>query len=103
MINLIVTMLIKDGKMDEFIAECVKIRPLVLAEQGCIAYAYMAEIPTAMTRQEPVNPLRITLVECWESLEALDAHSKTGHMLAFTSRVKDLRESVVIRVGQPAF
>ncbi|MDR3409687.1 MAG: putative quinol monooxygenase [Formivibrio sp.] len=103
MINVIVTMVIKEGKLNEFIAECAKVRPLVLEEKGCIAYDYMTEMPTAMTRQEPVNAHRVTLIERWESLEDIDVHSQAKHMVEFVAKVKDLRESVVIRVGKPAF
>jgi|SRR5471032_349057 len=101
MINIIVTMMIKEGQLNAFIAECAKVRPLVLEEKGCISYDYMAEIPTSMTRQEPVNANRITLIERWESLEAIDVHSQAKHMAEFVSNVKEMRENVVIRVGTP--
>ena len=39
-----VTMIIKKGKMDEFLAECRKIRSLVLAEKGCLMYDYTQAI-----------------------------------------------------------
>ena len=103
MIYSTVTMIIKKGKMDEFIAECKNIRPAVLAEKGCIMYDYTQEIDSGSNRQEPVNPDRITLYEKWESMAALDAHSATQHMLEFVSRVAPMRESVIIRTGTEAF
>ncbi len=63
MIYSIVTMIIKKGKMDEFLAECAKIRPLVLAEKGCLMYDYTREIETGSDRQEPFHPDRITLYQ----------------------------------------
>lgn len=103
MIRLVVTMIIKEGKMDEFLAECKKIRPKVLAEKGCIAYDYHHEIQSFLGSQEPVQKNRITLLETWESLDALKTHSAEPHMKEFLAKVKDLRESVTARVLEPAF
>ena len=99
MIYSIVTMVIKKGKMDEFLAECKKIRPLVLAEEGCLMYDYTSEIDTGSNRQERINPDRITLYEKWTSKEALEHHDGMSYMEEFGSRVASLRESVVIRTG----
>ena len=102
MIYSIVTMIIKTGKMDAFLAECKRIRPLVLAEEGCLMYDYTREIDTGEERQEPVNPNRITLYEKWASAEALDIHSGMPYMEEFGARVASLRESVTIRTGVEA-
>jgi quinol monooxygenase YgiN len=103
MIRLVVTMVIKEGKMDAFLAECKKIRPQVLAEKGCIMYDYHREIQSPLGSQEPVQKNRITLLEAWESLDALQEHSAAPHMKEFLARVKDMRESVTARVLEPAF
>jgi quinol monooxygenase YgiN len=103
MINLVVTMVIKEGKMEAFLAECAKIRPLVLKEKGCIAYDYSREIPSTLPIQEPINPNRVTLVERWESMEDLTLHSAAPHMKEYGPRVKDLRVSVSARVLEPIF
>lgn len=96
-------MIIKKGKMDEFLVECRKIRPLVLAEKGCLMYDYTREITSGSVRQEPLNIDRITLYEKWESIEALNLHSDAPHMKEFVLRVAPMRESVVIRTGTEAF
>ena len=80
MIYSVVTMMIKPGQMEAFLAECRKIRPLVLAEDGCRMYDYTREINSGSDRQEPIDPNRVTLFEKWESLEALDTHSAAPHM-----------------------
>lgn len=98
-----VTMIIKKGKMEEFLFECEKIRPLVLAEDGCLMYDYTREISSGSERQEPVKSDRITLYEKWESMEALNMHSDSLHMKEFVLRVAPMRESVVIRTGTEAF
>jgi quinol monooxygenase YgiN len=102
MIYSIVTMIIKKGRMDEFLVECRKIRPAVLTEKGCLMYDYTREIDTGSNRQEPVDPERITLYEKWASREALDLHSGMPYMEAFVAKVAPMRESVVIRTGVPA-
>lgn len=96
-------MVIKEGKMKEFLAECAKIRPLVLKEKGCIAYDYSRELPSSLPIQEPINPNRVTLVEKWESMDDLNTHSASPHMKEYGPRVKDLRESVSARVMEPIF
>jgi quinol monooxygenase YgiN len=103
MIYSVVTMMIKPGQMDAFLAECRKIRPLVLAEDGCLMYDYTREIDSGSDRQEAIDPNRVTLFEKWESLEALDTHSAAAHMTEFVARVAPMRASVVIRTGTEAF
>lgn len=102
MVYCVVTMIIKEGRMNEFLAECGKIRPIVLKEAGCLMYDYTREFSSGMTRQEPINPNRVTLLEKWESLDAINAHSATKHMTDFVDKVKDMRESVVIRACESA-
>lgn len=102
MIYSVVTMMIKKGKMDEFLAECRKVRPLVLAEEGCLMYDYTREIDTGSPVDEPVDSDRITLYEKWKSIEALEIHSAAPYMDAFVRRVAPLRESVTVRTGVAA-
>lgn len=80
MIHIIVTMIVKAGRMQEFLAECEKLRPLVLAEQGCIEYVYTRDTASPLGIQEPINANRITLVEKWSSLAALQVHTEQAHM-----------------------
>jgi len=103
MIYLIVTMTIKEGKMAEFLAEGMRVRPLVLAEKGCLMYDYTRDIDIGSAVQEPVNTHRVTLLEKWASREDLDNHAATDHMREFVARVASLRESVVIRSVIEAF
>ena len=103
MIYSVVSMTIKPGKMEAFLAESRKVRPLVLAEDGCLMYDYTREIDSGSDRQEPIDPNRVTLFEKWASLEALETHSAMPHMTEFVARVGPMRESVVIRTGTEAF
>ncbi len=104
MIYSVVTMIIKDGKMEEFLNVCKKLRPLVLAEQGCMQYDYVKDIdiPT-QSHQEAVNENRITLYEKWESMDALHIHSQKDYMKEYGKNVSSLRDSVTIRTGTNIF
>ena len=103
MVHVLVTMMIKDGRMKEFLALGEKLRSLVLAERGCKAYDYTREVASPLSIQEPVDPNRITLIERWESLEALKAHMDVRHMKEFGPKMAELRSSVVARVGEAIF
>jgi quinol monooxygenase YgiN len=103
MLHILVTMQIKDGSMEEFLAICAELRPLVLQEKGCLAYEYTREVPSPLGIQEPLETNRITLIERWESLEALQAHLEAPHMKQAGPRMKDLRSSVTARVLESIF
>lgn len=103
MLHILVTMMIKEGRMKEFLSICEELRPLVLREKGCLAYDYARETNSPLGIQEPIEANRITLLERWESLDALKAHMETPHMKAAAPRMKDLRSSVSARVLEPVF
>lgn len=103
MIYSIVTMIIKEGMMSEFIEECKKIRPIVKSENGCYMYDYTREIELNLERHEKININRITLFEKWDSMESLNIHSNTPHMISFVNKVSSMRESVIIRTGTEIF
>jgi quinol monooxygenase YgiN len=103
MINVVVTMMIKDGHMSDFLAVCAEVRPKVLKERGCQGYDYYRDAPWPQATHQPAEPNRLTLLERWESPAALQAHLDTPHMKDFASRAKDLRASVEVRVVEPVF
>jgi quinol monooxygenase YgiN len=103
MLHVIVTMVIKEGRMAEFLALCETLRPQVLAEPGCLAYDYTREMDAGLGIQEPVDPNRITLIERWASPEALKKHLEALHMKEAGPRLKELRTSVTARVGESVF
>jgi quinol monooxygenase YgiN len=93
---------IKPEAMGKFLKAAARLRPLVLAEPGCITYTYLKEIQTGNPRQEPYDPNRITLVECWASQADLDVHSASAHMKAFSGEIKDYRNNSSLRIAIPA-
>jgi quinol monooxygenase YgiN len=103
MLHILVTMMVKEGRMEDFLAVCAELQPSVLKEPGCRAYDYTREIPSPLGTQEPIDPNRITLLERWESLDALKAHMETPHMKQAGLKMKDLRTSVTVRVVESIF
>ncbi|HUV07164.1 MAG TPA: putative quinol monooxygenase [Spirochaetia bacterium] len=100
MIHVIVTMILKEGVLEEFIRTAREIAAEVRQEKGCIAYEYTVDIESPISSQEPLQKNRVTLIEKWESVEALRAHLSAPHMKKLGPRLQPLRESVAIRVTQ---
>jgi quinol monooxygenase YgiN len=103
MLHILVTMMVKEGRMKEFLAVCEGLRPLVLQEKGCLGYEYTRDMASPLGIQEPIEANRITLIEQWASIDALKAHMETPHMKEAGMHMKDLRSSVVARVLEPIF
>lgn len=81
-IHLLVLIETQPGKRAMQIEAFEALRPLVLAEPGCIQYELFAD-------DEDEN--RFILVEKWASREALAVHGKTAHMVAAGERNPSFR------------
>jgi quinol monooxygenase YgiN len=101
MINVIASIHIKEGRLSEFI-EIFKFNiPNVLQEEGCLDYVPTIDIPTGLPPQKLDRDV-VTIIEKWDSLEALQAHMSAPHMLAYRERVKDLVEKVSLKILKEA-
>jgi quinol monooxygenase YgiN len=76
--------------------------PHVLAEAGCIEYGPAVDLTTTLAIQEPVRDDVVIVVEKWESVEALYAHTRAPHMAEYRESVKDFVVSVGLQVLTPA-
>jgi len=72
-VNLIVMIEVVPGKRDIQLAAYEKLKPLVLAEPGCLQYELFSDLG---------NENKFVLIEKWASQNALDAHDQAEHMLA---------------------
>ncbi|MEX6503995.1 putative quinol monooxygenase [Pseudomonas zhanjiangensis] len=72
-VNLLIQIEVMPGKRAEQIAAYTRLKPLVLAEPGCLQYQLLSD-------EHDEN--RFFLIEKWASQAALDAHDNTEHMLA---------------------
>ena len=102
MIHVIATIELNPGTRDAFLEEFRKLVPLVRAEAGCLEYGPTIDASTGLSIQIPVRENVVTVVEKWESLEALKAHSQAPHMVAYRPKVKDFVRGTQLQVLEPA-
>jgi quinol monooxygenase YgiN len=101
MINVIASIHIKEGRLSEFVEIFKSNIPNVLEEKGCIEYMPTVDVPTGLPSQELNNNV-VTIIEKWGSLEELQAHLSTPHMLVYTEKVKDIVDNVSLKVLEEA-
>jgi quinol monooxygenase YgiN len=102
MIHVIATIEIADGQRDVFLNEFRSIVPAVLEEEGCIDYGPAIDSDTGIEKQTPKGINVVTVVEKWESIEALKAHLVAAHMADYRERVKDLVLGMTLHILKPA-
>lgn len=101
MIDVIASITVKEGKIKEFLAIFNANVPKVLAEDGCISYRPVVDVLTGMSVQE-TNANIVTIIEQWESIEALEAHLAAPHMMTYKEDVQDLISGLGIKILQSA-
>jgi len=102
MIHVIATIETAPGKRDDFLAAFAELVPDVRAEQGCLEYGPAIDLATSITDQAAPRGDVVTVVEKWESVEALRRHLEAPHMARYRRTVKDLVLGISIRVLEPA-
>jgi quinol monooxygenase YgiN len=100
-IHVIATIELAAGKREAFLAEFHRVVPLVRAEAGCLDYGPTIDLPTDIPAQVAPRDNVVTVVERWESLDALRAHVAAPHMQEYRGRVKDYVVRVQLQVLQP--
>lgn len=87
MIHVVAVITTLPGKRDEVLAEFKKLVPLVHAEQGCIEYQPIVDADNVGDFQTALGADTYIVVEKWESMADLDAHSKAAHMAAYGQKM----------------
>jgi len=72
-VNLIVMIEVMPEKQNLQLEAYEKLKPLVLAEPGCLQYELFSDAS---------NEHKFVLIEQWASQADLDAHDQTDHMIA---------------------
>ena len=98
MVYVIATLEFAPGMRSAFLAEFAKVVPLVHAEHGCVEYVPVVDADTDIPSQHRMGPDRLTIVERWESVDALRAHDTSAHMQAYRGRVKEYVRGKEIRI-----
>ena len=101
MIHVVASIRIKPGQRSAFVELFNANVPAVLAEEGCIEYSPTVDAATDIDAQE-LEGHCVTVIEKWESLDALKAHLEAPHMLAFREKAGGLVDSVSLKVLENA-
>ncbi len=102
MIHVIAVITAKPGQREAILEAARANMPAVHAEKGCIEYGPAVDADGLGSFQTKLGPDTFMVIEKWESVEALKAHSAAPHMAAYAAKVKDLIASRVIHVLSPA-
>jgi quinol monooxygenase YgiN len=102
MIHVIATIELAPGTREAFLAVFRQLIAEVRAEKGCIEYGPAIDSQTDLTNQTKVGPDKVVVVEKWEDLPALKAHSDSPHMQSYRVKVKDYVRGVELLVLDPA-
>ena len=101
MIHVIATIELNPGCRDDYIKILRNNVPNVKAEDGCLAYEPTIDIESGLPIKSEIRDNVVTIVEAWETLEALHAHLKTEHMAAYSEAVQDYVAGLTVRVLKP--
>lgn len=97
MIVVVATVTCVPGKREAFLAEFHKIVPQVLNHVGCMEYSPTIDVESHFDAQHR-NENRVTIVEKWSDLAALDRHQNSAYMDGYRANVADLVQSKELRI-----
>ncbi len=101
MIHVVAIITAKPGLRESILAEFRANMPAVHAESGCIEYGPAVDAEGLGGMQTKFGPDTFIVLEKWENVDALKAHSATPHMAAYAAKTKDMIASRVIHVVAP--
>ncbi|MDF7825899.1 putative quinol monooxygenase [Pontiellaceae bacterium B12227] len=101
MIHVIASIGVKPGKRSAFLKIFKANVPNVLAENGCIEYIPAVDTDSGIDAQWKDETV-VTVIEKWETIEALHAHLEAPHMKQYSSDVADLVEDVSLTILEDA-
>ena len=102
MIHVVAIITAKPGKRAQVLKAFNANVPNVRAEKGCIEYGAAVDAEGAPCIQVKYGDDTFVVIEKWESLEHLRAHSHAPHMVAYAEKVKPLLAERIIHVLSPA-
>ena len=101
MIHVIAIITTKPGQREAVLKAFRANVPAVRAEQGCIEYEPSVDSSPALKFQTEMGPDTFVVIEKWESIAALEAHSTAPHMAAYSALTRDLIAHRAIHVLTP--
>jgi len=97
MIYIVVSVRVKPGKLSEFLALFGSVAPVVRREKGCLQYVAATDFDSGLPLQVLDKDV-VTILEKWESPEALRNHLATPHMAEYFKKQKGLTEGSSIKI-----
>jgi len=97
MIYVLASVRLKEGANEKFLEIFKANIPAVRAEEGCLEYVPTVDIAANLPPQK-LDPAVVTIVEKWESVEALHNHLQAPHMQEYRHKTKDLVEDTVLKI-----
>ena len=98
MIHVVAILTTLPGKRAEVLEEFKKLVPLVHAEKGCIEYQPVIDTPDVGPFQTELGADSYMVIEKWETLADLEAHSKADHMTDYGAKMGALMAGRQIHV-----
>jgi quinol monooxygenase YgiN len=98
MIYVVAVITAKSGRREELLAAVKENLPAVLAEEGCVEYSPVVDAEGFGKFQAPIGPDTMIMIEKWASPEALAAHARAPHMVAYAAKTKDLLAERAIHI-----
>lgn len=102
MIHVIAIITAKPGQREDVLKLFRANMPAVLAEDGCIEYVPVTDVPGFGGAQAPLGEDTFMVVEKWASAEALRAHGAAPHMVAYGKASGPMVANRAIHVLSPA-
>ena len=99
MVHVLAIITAHPGKRIQLLELFQAVIPTVREEQGCIEYGVAVDVPNA---DPAFGPDTYVVIEKWESMEALKAHSVAPHMKAFGAAAGGLIAKRAVHVMEPA-
>jgi quinol monooxygenase YgiN len=90
MIHVVAVITTKPGRREEVLTHFRALVPEVRAEVGCVEYVPVVDADTDLAVQTPFGPDTFTVIEKWESVDALRAHGAAPHMAAYAAKTQDM-------------
>lgn len=100
MIHVIAILTAKPGQRAAVLDHFRAVMPAVHAEPGCIEYGPAVDAPGST--RTLLGPDTFAVVEKWDSLDALKAHSASPHMAEYAAKTRDLLATRTVHVLTPA-
>ncbi len=101
MIDVVATVTVHEDALEEYLEKFKANVANVLAEDGCIHYYPTVDFDTGWKRQAK-DPQTVTVIECWESMDALQAHAQAPHMAALREATQGMVTAIQLKVLQQA-